>query len=488
VGLTYPHQGNPSVSVLGGGTNLGLQAAVYGTAAEWLAANPVLGKGELGHETDTGVYKVGDGSTVWSSLTTAGSGTYGQLAPARYATGLLWGFAGDSITNGSTASNSVYSYPAQSLMMVGGLNGRPDSIEAGTPGDTSTLLLARIDTTLNAYSLGGLVILIGTNDAGASVSASTFASNVTSIIAKAKAKGCPVVLCTVPPRASGASSTIHNLIRAYNAWIRIFGAMYGCEIADVYAGLVDTTTGYLTSGYDAGDGIHPNDLGHQKIAIEVAKAMKRLAVRTSPYGLVTSISGGTGALIADPLNARATVTTGWSELAGGTGTAPSYSFVNDTSGVLPAGRWAEMDFTGTSGGVRRLQSPTISSGFAVGDKLLLTAHLQVEDVSGTWLTDIPGSVNTTHVALNVVNQTPVSIAVPLQNCCGLVNSSGYYDYAPVMFPFTVPAAVTSMNLWLQAKVATGKHIKYRLGAVQITNLTTLGLDSLLSWGTALVNT
>jgi hypothetical protein len=68
VGLTYPHQGNPSVSVSGGGTNLGLQAAVYGTAAEWTAANPVLGKGELGHETDTGVFKVGDGSTAWASL------------------------------------------------------------------------------------------------------------------------------------------------------------------------------------------------------------------------------------------------------------------------------------------------------------------------------------------------------------------------------------------------------------------------------------
>jgi len=39
-----------------------------GTAAEWTAANPTLLQGEIGVETDTRRYKIGDGSTVWSSL------------------------------------------------------------------------------------------------------------------------------------------------------------------------------------------------------------------------------------------------------------------------------------------------------------------------------------------------------------------------------------------------------------------------------------
>lgn len=39
-----------------------------GTAAEWTAADPVLAAGELGLETDTQQIKVGDGSTLWSSL------------------------------------------------------------------------------------------------------------------------------------------------------------------------------------------------------------------------------------------------------------------------------------------------------------------------------------------------------------------------------------------------------------------------------------
>jgi hypothetical protein len=39
-----------------------------GTAAEWTSANPTLAAGELGLETDTASYKIGNGSTAWTSL------------------------------------------------------------------------------------------------------------------------------------------------------------------------------------------------------------------------------------------------------------------------------------------------------------------------------------------------------------------------------------------------------------------------------------
>ena len=38
------------------------------TAANWTAANPTLGQGEIGWETDTGKIKLGDGVTAWVSL------------------------------------------------------------------------------------------------------------------------------------------------------------------------------------------------------------------------------------------------------------------------------------------------------------------------------------------------------------------------------------------------------------------------------------
>lgn len=42
------------------------------TAANWTNANPVLADGEFGVETDTQKFKVGNGSSSWSSLTYVG--------------------------------------------------------------------------------------------------------------------------------------------------------------------------------------------------------------------------------------------------------------------------------------------------------------------------------------------------------------------------------------------------------------------------------
>jgi hypothetical protein len=40
-----------------------------GTAAQWTAANPILAAGEIGFETDTSRFKMGNGSSTWSALT-----------------------------------------------------------------------------------------------------------------------------------------------------------------------------------------------------------------------------------------------------------------------------------------------------------------------------------------------------------------------------------------------------------------------------------
>lgn len=50
-----------------------------GTAAAWAAANPILAANEPSFETDTGVQKIGDGTTNYTSLATAGSGTFAPI-------------------------------------------------------------------------------------------------------------------------------------------------------------------------------------------------------------------------------------------------------------------------------------------------------------------------------------------------------------------------------------------------------------------------
>lgn len=51
----------------------------HDTAANWTAANPVLAAGEMGVETDTNKFKFGNGSTVWSELAYATSGSGGSV-------------------------------------------------------------------------------------------------------------------------------------------------------------------------------------------------------------------------------------------------------------------------------------------------------------------------------------------------------------------------------------------------------------------------
>ncbi len=62
-----------------------------GTAAAWTSANPTLAAGELGFETDTGKFKIGDGSTAWTSLAyRGGSVTIGQAVAGGTATRVLF--------------------------------------------------------------------------------------------------------------------------------------------------------------------------------------------------------------------------------------------------------------------------------------------------------------------------------------------------------------------------------------------------------------
>ena len=39
-----------------------------GTASQWTTANPILAPGEIGFESDTGQFKIGDGVNTWSDL------------------------------------------------------------------------------------------------------------------------------------------------------------------------------------------------------------------------------------------------------------------------------------------------------------------------------------------------------------------------------------------------------------------------------------
>jgi len=71
-----------------------------GTAAQWTSANPTLAAGEGGFETDTGKFKLGNGSQNWVALKYAGGGgiTVSETAPTSPDQGALWFNSTNGIT------------------------------------------------------------------------------------------------------------------------------------------------------------------------------------------------------------------------------------------------------------------------------------------------------------------------------------------------------------------------------------------------------
>ena len=72
------------------------------TAANWTSANPTLAAGELGLETDTTYYKIGNGSTAWASL--AYGSIAGTLANSSVTSAMI---VDGTIVAGDIASNAI---------------------------------------------------------------------------------------------------------------------------------------------------------------------------------------------------------------------------------------------------------------------------------------------------------------------------------------------------------------------------------------------
>jgi hypothetical protein len=65
------------------------------TAANWTSADPILAQGELGLETDTSQFKIGNGSDSWTELAYGGvageAGSPGAPGEPNFSSFLLMG-------------------------------------------------------------------------------------------------------------------------------------------------------------------------------------------------------------------------------------------------------------------------------------------------------------------------------------------------------------------------------------------------------------
>ena len=114
------------------------------TAANWTSANPTLAQGELGIETDTLNIKVGDGSTVWSSLSYAINQT--TLANAANA-------AATNVANTFTAVQTATAFQENQTSVAS--SGGTTTLDCSTAGTFSTTLSENTTVSItNAPSSG----------------------------------------------------------------------------------------------------------------------------------------------------------------------------------------------------------------------------------------------------------------------------------------------------------------------------------------------
>jgi hypothetical protein len=174
------------------------------TAANWTSTNPTLASGEIGFETDTGKAKIGNGSSTWTALSYAITGSAGTVTSVVGGTGLTGGtitstgtLAIDTsvvatLTGTQTLTNKTLTSP-----IIGTI------VNTGTltlPTSTDTLVGQATTDTLTNKTLTAPVITYSVN-AQTGTTYTPVLSDAAAIITLTNASAIAV---TIPPNSSVA--------------------------------------------------------------------------------------------------------------------------------------------------------------------------------------------------------------------------------------------------------------------------------------------
>ena len=361
-----------------------------GTLAEWAAAEasgPVLLAGERAYITDLKLDVVGDGVTKVASLGGVGSGAYAPLSGAR--PGSLAVALGDSVTAGDN-DNATQAVGESWFAYACALTGQKLQFgrNSGIGGNTTAQMLARFDTDVTPYAPTAVCLLAGTNDA--STPFDTWASTYLKIIAKTRLIGAMPILGTIPPNNAGSPVDRRQVINRQNAFIRRTAALQGLPVIDFYTLLTDPTNGNYKSAY-YNDGTHPNQAGRYAMGALAASVLDPILAPAAPVLCADDIDElNTVYLGTFAANTGTALPASWGDVAGNSGSAISYTTDAEVPGKL-------LTFTQTAAALRKVQrsvrlgQTTLTSAVSAGGSSLVTPVRM--DSTPTLFIGTPGAAN-----------------------------------------------------------------------------------------------
>lgn len=183
-------------------------------------------------------------------------------------------FLGDSITEIGNASPGGYV-----RLVVNGLEGngvKVTPIAAGTSGNTSNDMLARVDRDVISKKPDMMLLSCGVNDAWhqPGVALDVYKKNITSIVDQAQAAGIKVMILTATVIFEDINSKENQRLAPYNEFLRALAKEKKCLLADLNADMWPViTAAKLPPGGRllTGDGVHMNMDGNLLMAKGVMK-------------------------------------------------------------------------------------------------------------------------------------------------------------------------------------------------------------------------
>ncbi|HEX4138691.1 MAG TPA: GDSL-type esterase/lipase family protein [Bryobacteraceae bacterium] len=158
-----------------------------------------------------------------------------------------------------------------------------DFINRGIAGQTTLQMLARFRQDVVSVNPKAVVILGGTNDIAAGVSANQIEDNLTTIGDLAKAHGIRAVFASIlpvsnyhkdaDPRSDMTAYRPVAVIQSINAWLKNYCQSQGLVYMDYYSSMVDSA-GQLQADL-SDDGLNPNSKGYRVMSPIALEAIGR---------------------------------------------------------------------------------------------------------------------------------------------------------------------------------------------------------------------